>query len=305
MTGGTRVTSLNRLLKSLADADSMGDRIDVDVWIDVPNRERRSREHRERHALAKDIRLFKSNGTYKHGQVRAFVWGSPSGLRKQWLETWDRSTPCGLGEWTTEIGLMLEDDLEMSPHFWRWLKGAHAAYGKDPRVAGFTLQRASLCAKKCPDLLGGPSRSSAAFFYPLVGSWGYSPTVAHWVRFRRWYYDFVKREEKPYVEGLTPTEWYKSFEEAGTASKRMWTMHHIKYANTHQDKFTVYVKCPDNKTLSQNHLEPGINYATKRRSDYERLMDWDDALLNFPKFPLELDWAGQPIGGQGDAGGFV
>jgi len=305
MTGGTRVASLNRLLKSLAETDAMGDRIDIDVWIDVPTSDHSSAEYLDREALAKDIREFKSNGTYTHGNVRAFVWGSPSGLRKQWLETWDRSTPCGLGEWTSEVGLILEDDLELSSHFWRWLKGAHGAYGKDPRIAGFTLQRASLCAKMCDDLLGGPTQSPAAFFYPLVGSWGYSPTVAHWMRFRKWYYDFVKTSEKPYVEGLKPTEWYRSFEKAGTAGKRMWTMHHIKYVDTHEDKYTVYVKCPENRTMSQNHLEAGINYATKRPSEHERLLQWDDALLRFPKSPIELDWAGIPTGGQGDAGGVM
>jgi hypothetical protein len=305
MTGGTRVASLNRLLRSLIDADSMGDRIDIDVWIDVPNSDHSSAEYLEREAIAKDVRALKTNGTYTHGEVRAFVWGSPSGLRKQWLETWDRSTPCGMGEWTSEVGLILEDDLELSPHFWRWLKGAHAAYGKDPRVAGFTLQRASLCAKMCDDLLGGPKQSPAAFFYPLVGSWGYSPTVAHWIRFRKWYYDFIQTAEKPYVDGLKPTEWYRSFEKAGTAGTRMWTMHHIKYADTHEDKYTVYVKCPNNRTLSQNHLEAGINYATKRPSDHERLLEWDDSLLKFPKSPIELDWGGKQTGGQGDAGGFL
>jgi hypothetical protein len=305
MTGGTRVASLNRLLRSLIEADAVDDRIDIDVWIDVPNSDHSSAEYLEREALARDVRALKTNGTYTHGEVRAFVWGSPSGLRKQWLETWDRSTPCGLGEWTSEIGLILEDDLELSPHFWRWLKGAHGAYGKDPRVAGFTLQRASLCAKMCDDLLGGPSQSPAAFFYPLVGSWGYSPTVAHWIRFRKWYYDFIQATEKPYVEGLKPTEWYRSFEKAGTAGKRMWTMHHIKYVDTHEDKYTVYVKCPNNRTMSQNHLEAGINYATKRPSDHERLLDWDDSLLTFPKSPIELDWEGKQTGGQGDAGGFL
>lgn len=305
MTGGTRIASLNRLLRSLVEADSMGDRIDVDVWIDVPDHDRSSQAHRDRLALAHDIRALRSNGTYTHGHVRTFVWSQPAGLRKQWLETWDRSSPCGLGAWTPEIGLILEDDLELSPFFWRWLKAAHAAYGKDPRVAGFTLQRASLCAKKCDDLGGGPYHSPAAFYYPLVGSWGYSPTVRHWIRFRHWYSHYTRLKNKPYVEGLTPTEWYRSFEKAGTANRRMWTMHHIKYADTHQDRYTVYVKCPDNKTLAQNHLEAGINYAKKSPSQHTRLLEWDESIVKFPKFPVELDWGGRQTGGHGDCGGFL
>lgn len=188
------------------------------------------------------------------------------------------------------------------PFFWRWLKAAHAAYGKDPRVAGFTLQSANLCAKKCDDLLGGPYHSPAAFSYSLVGTRCYSPAARHWIRFLHWYSHYIRHTQKPYVEGLTPTEWYMSFKKAGTANKRMWTMHHIKYADTHQNRYTVYVMCPNNTTVSRNHLEAGINYAMKKPPTHDRLMYWDESLVRFPKFPVELDWGGRQTGGHGDWG---
>ena len=43
-------------------------------------------------------------------------------------------------------------------------------------------------------------------------------------------------------------------------------MHHIKFTDTHEDKYTVYVKCLGGGTLSLNHRELGLNYAEKQEA---------------------------------------
>lgn len=298
ITGGTRVASLYRLLHSVCMLVSDGDRIDLDVWIDVPPlSELTDQALAERRDLKADIEQLSRNGTYRNGLLRVHIWETNKGLRGQWLDAWHASIPGGLSEDTSEIGLLLEDDLEVSPFAWRWLKEAHAFYGSRRDIAGFTLQRAHLCVARCPELTGGPDGAGGGFLYPLIGTWGYSPTARSFARFREWYYS-LPPDFKPYVEGLSPTDWYKNFEKVGTEKKRMWEMHHIKYTDTHEDKYTVYVKCPGNATLAVNHLEVGLNYEEKKQSPHYMLRDWDPSLVRFSRTPFMLDYHAKVVGAQ-------
>ena len=43
---------------------------------------------------------------------------------------------------------------------------------------------------------GGPVADGQVFKYQLLGTWGYSPKVAHWIRFTAWARDF-KASGKP------------------------------------------------------------------------------------------------------------
>jgi hypothetical protein len=318
ITGGTRVDSLYRLIDSLCHLQGDGDRIDLDVWIDVPEGHGRREVDefnaegsvesilRERRLLAQDIEMLGKNGSYANGRVRAHIWEEHMGLRGQWLDAWHASIPGGLTESTEEIGLILEDDMQLSPFAWRWLKAAYAAYGQDRRVAGFTVQRATLCLARCPNINGGPDEAGGGFLYPLIGTWGYSPTARSFARFRRWYYS-LPQNFKPYVEGTSPTDWYKSFEKAGTEKKRMWEMHHLKYTDTHEDKYTVYVKCKDNKTLGVNHRETGLNFdgkdPSKKGAMHNMLTEWDPDLIRFAKSPFVLNYSAVVVDGFGLASG--
>ena len=162
------------------------------------------------------------------GEARVHIRTENAGLREQWLHTW-RDSLAGDGQHRLAAGaigsdgvpehaLILEDDLSVSPHFWRWLRWCHAAYGNGQRAdfAGCTLQRASLCAAmRCPNLNGGPPPPATPnFMYPLVGSWGFSPDARHWAAFTRWA-DNLSPSFRPYVTGLQPTSWYKEFERQG------------------------------------------------------------------------------------------
>lgn len=202
----------------------------------------------------------------------------------------------GLTVETKEKVVILEDDLAVSPHFWRWLRLCHAAYDGRPDFAGCTLQRASLCAKRCPDLHGGPAEASTNFMYPLLGTWGYSPSAQHWVRFTDWAAKFTESKNKPYVKGLTPTHWYKSFEKTGRCPgpKCMWSILHIKYVDTHSDKYTVYVKAPKGESMASNFREPGLHYHGKAEGpDNPLVKSWSDSLAVFPEEPSKLGWDGK------------
>eukprot|EP00401_Gymnodinium_catenatum_P079622 CAMPEP_0117606372 /NCGR_PEP_ID=MMETSP0784-20121206/79678_1 /TAXON_ID=39447 /ORGANISM="" /LENGTH=315 /DNA_ID=CAMNT_0005409451 /DNA_START=36 /DNA_END=980 /DNA_ORIENTATION=- len=260
-----RASSLRRLLESLTHADYFGDRVDIDIWVD-------KEEGKPLNAPTMDVA---SRLTWTAGAHKVHLRQENAGLKAQWTETW-----CGLTGHTSERAVILEDDLEVSPHYWRWLKACHAAYEGRSDFSGCTLQRLNLCAKRCPDLKGGPQQATMNFMYPLVGSWGYSPSAAHWVRFTTWLRKFVRSRQKPYVPGLTPTDWYMNFEKEGRCpGKRcMWTMYHIRYCNEFADKYTVYIRLPDGSTLATNYKEAGLHFSDKKataRRDAKRLLEWD------------------------------
>ena len=45
--------------------------------------------------------------------------------------------------------IILEEDLEASPFFWRWLKEGHRQYAHRSDIAGFSLNRFRLCPRNC------------------------------------------------------------------------------------------------------------------------------------------------------------
>ena len=248
-----RPDSLSRLLYSLKESFYYGDRVDLDVWID-----------RLSSGLVDNKTLQVSNDFYwRYGVKTTHVQESNVGLSTQWKTTWNASLKGSLKENTKEIAVILEDDLKVSPFFYKWLKKCHRAYGKRSDFAGCTLQRASLCAKQCKKINGSPPNTTTNFLYPLIGTWGYSPSASSWVEFTNWDKNF---KNKPYVKGLTPTNWYKGFERSGRCPgvKCMWEMTHIKYSDVFNKK-TAYVKCPNEKTLASNYLEPGLHFKRKKK----------------------------------------
>jgi len=173
-----RATSLKRLLTSLQHADYRQDTAHLHIWVDRKNG---GAPDAETVSVSKE-----ACAAWKHGDCNVHIREHNVGLRVQWLTTWDASLPNGLTEKTLEKSVILEDDLEVSTHFWRWLRYCHASYGHRSDFSGCTLQRAALCAKRCPTLKGGPPNVDSNFMYPLVGSWGYSPGAKHWTKFTKW-----------------------------------------------------------------------------------------------------------------------
>ena len=251
-----RHSSLLRLLESLRVADYLGDCVALDVWVDI-----------SAYGKTPDAATLQTacDFAWPHGVKVVHVHLEQAGLRRQWIDTWNLSIPGGLHPDTHERALILEDDLSVSRVFWWWLKAAHNFYANHTEIAGFTLQRASLCAKACPDLQGGPVPDDTSFLYPLLGSWGYSPQASHWVRFMHWEKEYQRREktEKPYVPGTTPTSWYQTFESQGRCPGKhcMWTQLHHYYTWLHDDKFTVYYRAGHGRTLCRNHKEAGLHYS--------------------------------------------
>eukprot|EP00924_Labyrinthula_sp_SR-Ha-C_P007157 snap_masked-scaffold_8-processed-gene-10.46-mRNA-1 protein AED:1.00 eAED:1.00 QI:0/-1/0/0/-1/1/1/0/609 len=271
-----RAESLNRLLNSLNNAIYLNHKVDIDIFIDKPSDGK----------INFDVVQTSEDFNWKHGKKAVHQREKNAGLRKQWIHTWNESiflSSSGQEELrkdTKEICLILEDDLSVSPFFYIYFKTMHKKYYFQKNIAGITLQRGNLCANNCPELQGGPI-SSGSFRYNLVGSWGYSPFARHWINFIDFVNNFDEQKVSPVVLDLKPSQWYKKFTAKGRCpgANCMWTMLHLKYTATHVDRFTIYAKAGEKKTLATNHQEVGLHFQKKGKQDFPILEKWDQSLF--------------------------
>ena len=61
---------------------------------------------------------------WTRGLTRVHVQQSHVGIRGQWIDSWRPRAD------STEVGLILEDDISVSPFVYRWLKAVHRQYDK-------------------------------------------------------------------------------------------------------------------------------------------------------------------------------
>ena len=87
----------------------------------------------------------------------------------------------------------------------------------------------------------------------------------------------------------------------------MWTLHHIKYTDTHVDRYTVYPHYTGKFTFCANHREAGLNFngQQKQGSVHELLLEWDPAYAQFAQSPLTWNYSAIVTGGEGLGGGIM
>lgn len=271
-----RDESLVRLLDSLAKANYGEDHVDLDIWIDRAND--KPIHEGVLHACQKVI--------WKQGTKTVHKRAANAGLYEQWIYTWNITAE------TTEFAVILEDDLEVSPAFYQWLRVARAAYAQDSDVGAFTLQRSTLRPRGASRPLDIPAEHPV-FKYRLLGTWGFAPQRDAWVEFRKWFEEKRGRGEKPYVDGLITTQWYKSQEKDGFAPN-MWSQWWIKFADE-KGYFTVTGHLPDGTSLASNWRESGLHYSKNKPSaDFPVFRGGDDEFV-MPDNPILVDWDGQII----------
>lgn len=84
------------------------------------------------------------------------------GIYGQWIGTWNPAPE------SSEIAVILEDDLTVSKHFYRWLKNVHRKYDGWSNVAGYALQGRSIKHGGAAGNLRGPD-NDVCFLYPILG----------------------------------------------------------------------------------------------------------------------------------------
>lgn len=281
-----RWTSLTKLLNSLNDLHTDGDRVALEIWID---------RGKDGQTVNKETEATAKSFHWKNGEVRVHIQPEHVGILGQWIDTWK---PVGNG--SKEIALILEDDISISPYSYRWLKAARKFSGSRTDVAGITLQSEGLIVASSGAPFTPSSSDGIAYLYSLVGSWGYAPNPDHWLQFQDWYHCVVKDSKfHPYVDGLIMNTWFKQFERE-KRSHTMWTMWFIYYCNINR-LYTIYnnLNACYNTTkncLAVNRREPGLHFSGKPVDNTKSLLrEWKKEFVIFREPVVMYGFNGKAI----------
>ena len=251
------------------------DRVQLDIWID-----------RSKSGLIHDgVFKIASNFPWKFGYKSVHNHSQHVGIYGQWLDTWH---PERTG--SSEVPLFLEDDMIVSPYFYEWLKSMHKAYSSRKDVSGFSLQSKIIImgGPKAQQMLSIPKKH-LIYMYKVFGSWGFSPLPHVWRQFHTWYHT-VKTDStfKPYVPGILPTYWYKSFEKKNRQDT-MWSMWFLYYTHS-KNLFCIFPNFKDH--LSINREVAGLHYGNDRHVRETGLITFPKKPFEFPTEPIKINYDG-------------
>jgi hypothetical protein len=273
-----RKDSLVKLLKSLEDLELDGDSAALEIFLDRSKKD--NTYHNQTYEAAKDF-------SWNRGLKRVHVWDSHVGIYGQWIDSWRPRQG--------EIALILEDDMSVSKHCYRWLKAAHAFYGPRTDISGYTLQSSNVNSAKGGKRISAP-KDQPAFLYRVLGSWGFSPHPGRWQEFQDWYHELKSDVSfHPYVPGLVMTNWYKEFEKKKKKHDSMWTMWHIWFTDHHK-LFCLHhnLRAFSNlksSALGVNRQEPGLHFSGKGRDNTNELLtQWNPKYVEFSNKTIKYDY---------------
>ncbi|GFZ18091.1 hypothetical protein Acr_26g0013600 [Actinidia rufa] len=246
-----RISSLSRCLRSLSGADYGGDRVNLHVYIDhFRVLEDESASLDEKLNESQRILDFVDGFSWRFGEKLVHYRTGNVGLQAQWLEAWWPSSD-------DEFAFVVEDDLEVSPLYYKFLRGLIENYYYNasnfrPWIYGASLQRPRFVPGKHGNKLELDS-DTRIFLYQLVGTWGQLLFPRPWKEFRLWYDTHKAKGIKPFLQGMVTTGWYKKMGE------RIWTPWFIKFIHSH-GYFNLYTSFPHERALSVSHRDAGVNY---------------------------------------------
>ena len=283
-----RANSLKHCLNSVSRVETMGKRISVEIWID------RSKEGEIDHETILTANDFQRN--WKDGRVCIHQRETNAYIDGQWIDTWRPKHQ------TKEIGLILEDDVDISSHALRWLEAVHEKYDQVKDIDGYSLQMqgTQFFSGKKDRRLEGPETDNI-FLYGVLGTWGFSPHPERWREFQDWFHH-KDPAIKPYVPQILPTRWYISFEIRGT-QRSMWEMWHIYYSHINK-LYTVYCNLHvkyirDDLLLSVNRKEKGLHFDGKsqeRETNWALLSsEWQPEYILFPDKEIRFTYEGTVV----------
>ncbi|KAL4190270.1 hypothetical protein AMTRI_Chr07g23880 [Amborella trichopoda] len=251
-----RVTSLQRLLRSLSEAYYLGDEVPLSFNMDSQVDE-------------STLRLVNSF-EWPHGPKtlrRRIIQG---GLIRAVSESWYPSSD-------NDFGLLLEDDIEVSPYYYLWIKYALLNYHYDPQVSLPELSSISLYTPRLVEVVKErPHWNATAFFkhihpntpylHQLPCSWGAVFFPKQWREFYTYMNMRFTEDAKK-----NPVQIPKSRTNGWQASWKKFLID-MMYLRGY---VSLYPNFPDQASFSTNHMEPGAHISAKdnvvkhNKSDFE------------------------------------
>lgn len=270
-----RLDSLKRLLDSLERADYGGDTIFVEIFVDHPNT-MTSSSLQMKHKIWNLV----NNWKFSHGTKRVHIRNSNAGLSGQWFEIW---TPCDYNE----VALAVEDDIELSPFWYKWLKHAVNTYYSDsnnfdPRLFGISLQNQRLMPAN-PGQELNVVNDNLPFKYQLIGTWGQLFFPWHWSNFVKWFDERrFNTSYEPRFSNLVISEWYKADKAAGKNGH--WEFYFVAWV-AEMGFYNLYTNFDEHRALSINHQEKGVHFTGDSGGADRELLHaphWKETYMDLP-----------------------
>ncbi|XP_009631262.1 uncharacterized protein [Nicotiana tomentosiformis] len=255
-----RANSLARLLKSLSDAHYIGDEVFITFNMDSNVDE----------ATLKLVNSF----NWPHGPKiirRRIIQG---GLIRAVSESWYPSSD-------NDFGLLLEDDIEVSPYFYLWIKYALLTYHYDPEISLPELSSISLYTPRLVEVVKERPKWNATDFFKhihpntpylhqLPCSWGAVFFPKQW---REFYVYMNMRFTKDAKQN--PFQIPRSRTNGWQASWKKFLID-MMYLRGY---VTLYPNFPNQTSFSTNHMEPGAHIAAKENVIKHNKVDFEVPLL--------------------------
>ncbi|TYH16361.1 hypothetical protein ES288_A05G110800v1 [Gossypium darwinii] len=240
----SRAPSLRRLLKSLSDAYYIGDEIPISFNMDSKVDE----------ATIKVVDSFEWLHGPKTLRRRIIQGGLIRAVSESWYPTSD-----------DDFGLLLEDDIEVSPYYYLWIKYALLAYHYDPQVSLPELSSISLYTPRLVEVVKErPSWNPTEFFnrihpntpylHQLPCSWGAVFFPKHW----REFYVYMNMRFTEDAKA-NPVQIPKSRTNGWQASWKKFLID-MMYLRGY---VSLYPNFPNQASFSTNHMEPGAHISAK------------------------------------------
>lgn len=258
--GCERPHSLSRLLDSLISSHYHGSRVDLHIHLDGGCRGPAAAE-------TVDV-AYAYSQRWSHGSVNVSRISPSRGIRAAWLGAWSPSS-------ARDRAIILEDDIELSPWWFKWLSAAHDAYVQElvdaaPILAGFALNR--LATLQDGRVLAEMPPGHGPMLSRTPSAWAFAPDAAIWRAFlsSAWAtggrVNASSMRRTVFSSGDGKNEWLASF--AAFCAER--------------GGLTLYPRVrPDGQALAVNWREPGAHFnmqnkglhaADSAASDFDRMM---------------------------------
>ena len=285
-----RPSSLHKCLDSLRHVVLDGHIGSIDIWIDrYPN----GSIDEAVKAIAEDFR-------WPLGDVHVHVHNNHVGIYGQWIDSWRPQLN------SKELAIFLEDDIDVSPWIYRWLKTVHYRYDSKQNIAGYCLQDSPVFRAAKWDSLGSllTQRKGPVSLHRVIGTWGFVPVPRYWRQFQDWFHliRISRPHFHPYViRAPMFTGWYMSYERANF-SYSMWSMWFLFFTDA-MKLFTLFPNLPTytgkvNTSLLVNRREKGLHFSKESVNEHVNLSDylmtsWSDDFAVLPVNPIKYDYDGQ------------
>lgn len=300
-----RPESLRRLWLSLLAADYGGCDVPIEIVVDA------ARDSSEQPLVSQVIALA-SSLEWPFGAKTMRVHEVNQGIGGQWLSAWSPAS-------ARECAFVLEDDLVVSPLFFKWTRlavlkyydslqeEAHAAlvrsvellvqgnttsldsysraYAGMPILYGICLQRQHLDPTRYPRKLR-VENSDSLFLYSLIGTWGPLLLPSPWSAFILWWKHRRASGADPSIQGTIMNSFYRQ-------NPSIWSPWMTRFA------FETGLKClysnlPSGGSLVTSYRDAGENYGDTKGPSSALVVALDAAsvaaMTSFPSMQLLAKW---------------